>query len=109
MSTLEQRLAYLRNEIRNERISYAEIAELQTLADHIDPSDVELLERAGVPEFPEDDDASEAAMEAANTVPLHDLSFLSETDRDAVSDVFSDFGARCAQAGIDYAMSEDDE
>lgn len=109
MSTVQERLEYLRNEIRNERISYAEIVELQSLTEHIDPSDVELLEWAGVPEFPEDEDASEMAMEAADTVPLPDLSFLSDADRDAVSDVFSEFGARCAQAGIDYAMSEDDE
>lgn len=44
------RLEYLRQEIRAERISYGEIAELQSLAPHIDPSDVELLEWAGVPE-----------------------------------------------------------
>jgi hypothetical protein len=106
VSTIPERLAYLREEIRAERISYGEIAELQGLAEHIDPDDVELLEWAGVPEFPEED-ASEPAMEAANTVPLPDLSFLSDADRDAVSDVFSDFGARCAQAGIDYAMSEE--
>jgi hypothetical protein len=109
VSTIPERLAYLREEIQNERISYAEIAELQSLAEHIDPGDVELLEWAGVPEFPEDPDPSEPAMEAANTVPLPDLSFLSAEDRDAVSDVFSDFGARCAQAGIDYMIAEADE
>ena len=49
-----ERLDYLRGEIRAERISYGEIAELQSLAEYIDPSDVELLEWAGVPEFPED-------------------------------------------------------
>lgn len=48
-----ERLEYLRGEIRAERISYGEIAELQGLADQIDPSDVELLEWAGVPEYPE--------------------------------------------------------
>jgi hypothetical protein len=108
MSTVQDRLAYLREEIRAERISWEEIVELQSLAEHIDPSDVELLEWAGVPEFP-DDDPSEDAMEAANTVPLPDLSFLSAEDRDTVSDVFSDFGARCAQAGIDYMIAEADE
>lgn len=50
---IKQRLEYLRGEIRAERISYEEIAELQDLAPHIDPGDVELLEWAGVPEFPE--------------------------------------------------------
>ncbi len=48
---VEMRLEYLRGELRAERISYGELAELQGLADQIDPSDVELLEAAGVPEF----------------------------------------------------------
>lgn len=47
------RLEYLRQELRAERISYGELAELQGLAEHIEPGDVELLEAAGVPEFPE--------------------------------------------------------
>lgn len=45
------RLDYLRGEIRAERMSWSEIAELQSLAAHIAPEDVELLEWAGVPEF----------------------------------------------------------
>lgn len=45
-----QRLEYIRQEIRAERISYGEIVELQSLASHIHPSDTELLEWAGVPE-----------------------------------------------------------
>jgi len=46
---MEQRLEYLRSELRAERISYEEIFELQCLADqgHIDPGDVELLDAAG--------------------------------------------------------------
>ncbi len=48
--TPKGRLEYLRGELRTERISYGELAELQNLAEHIDPSDVELLEAAGVPE-----------------------------------------------------------
>lgn len=44
------RLEYLRGELRAERISYGELAELQSLASHIEPGDVELLEAAGVPE-----------------------------------------------------------
>lgn len=39
-----------RRKLRAERISYGEIAELQDLVAWIDPSDVELLEWAGVPE-----------------------------------------------------------
>lgn len=45
-----QRLEELRAEIRAERISWGELSELQGLAEYIDPSDVELLEWAGVPE-----------------------------------------------------------
>jgi hypothetical protein len=48
--TVAERLEYLRGEIRAERISYGEIAELQGLAEYIDPADVELLQWAGVPE-----------------------------------------------------------
>ncbi len=49
-ATVKARLEYLRGEIEAERISYGEIAELQSLAEHIDPSDVVLLQWAGVPE-----------------------------------------------------------
>jgi hypothetical protein len=35
-------------------MSYGELAELQSLAQHIEPGDVELLEAAGVPEFEEE-------------------------------------------------------
>lgn len=45
-----QRLEHLREQIKHENISYEEIAELQSLAQYIDPADVELLEWAGVPE-----------------------------------------------------------
>lgn len=48
--TIPARLEHLRGELRAERISYAELAELQSLASHIDPADTELLEAAGVPE-----------------------------------------------------------
>lgn len=47
-----ERLEYLRSQLRAESISYGELAELQSLVKHIDPGDVELLEAAGVPEFP---------------------------------------------------------
>ena len=47
---INERLEYLRGEIRAERISYEEIAELQSLAEHIQDDDVELLEWAGVDE-----------------------------------------------------------
>jgi len=47
---IKQRLEYLRGEIRKECISTGEICELQSLAKYIDPSDVELLQGAGVEE-----------------------------------------------------------
>jgi hypothetical protein len=50
MSTIQERLEYLRGEIEAERISYGEIAELQSLAQHIDPGDTLLLEWAAVVE-----------------------------------------------------------
>ena len=46
----KRRLEHLRAELRAERISYSELAELQSLKEYIDSSDVELLEAAGVPE-----------------------------------------------------------
>ena len=49
-TTTKARLEYLRAELRGGRISYGELCELQSLVQHIDPDDVELLEAAGVPE-----------------------------------------------------------
>ena len=51
-------LIRLRAAIHAEDISQGELIELQNLAAYIDPFDVELLQWAGVPEFP-DDDATE--------------------------------------------------
>jgi hypothetical protein len=51
---IKKRLEYLRGEIETESISTAEIAELQSLAEHIDKGDVLLLQWAGVPEHEED-------------------------------------------------------
>lgn len=50
---IRARLEELRAVLRSESISYGEMAELQSLAEFIEPGDVELLEPAGVPEFPE--------------------------------------------------------
>lgn len=54
METIKERLEYLRTMLREERISYGELLELESLAEHIEPGDVELLEAAGVPEFEEE-------------------------------------------------------
>lgn len=50
---IKQRLEYLREEIREGRISYLETVELQDLVDYIPDHDVMLLQWAGVEEFPE--------------------------------------------------------
>jgi hypothetical protein len=47
---IKQRLEYLRKKLRAERISYGELIELQSLAEHIKEGDVELLQAAGVEE-----------------------------------------------------------
>lgn len=48
------RLEEIRKAIQAESVSYGELAELQDLTEFIEPGDVELLEWAGVPEFPHD-------------------------------------------------------
>jgi hypothetical protein len=45
-----ERLEYLRTQLEAECISWGELHELQGLAEHIAPGDVQLLEAAGVPE-----------------------------------------------------------
>lgn len=47
---IRERLEYLRGELRAEKISYGELAELQALSKYIAPDDTELLEAAGVKE-----------------------------------------------------------
>lgn len=49
---INQRLEELRAVVisETESLSYGELAELQSLKNHIEPGDVELLEAAGVPE-----------------------------------------------------------
>ena len=68
---LHDRLEYLRSQIRGECISYSELAELQSLAGHIDPSDVELLEWAGVPEF-DTRQRTDGRYEVADTRPANE-------------------------------------
>jgi len=50
MSEQKKRLEYLCGEIEAERISYGEIAELQSLSPFIDSGDMLLREWAGLPE-----------------------------------------------------------
>lgn len=65
-------LEHLRGEIRAERISWGELADLQGMAELIDPDDVELLEWAGVPEQP-DERAAFFAERARETAPAGTL------------------------------------
>jgi len=67
--TVKERLEYLRGELQAGTMSYGELAELQSLAEHIDPGDVELLEAAGVPEFPEDQSTT-VTLEVTVTFPM---------------------------------------
>ena len=52
--SVKQRLEYLRGEIRKECISYGEIFELESLKEHIETGDVELLQWTSTPEFEEE-------------------------------------------------------
>ena len=64
---IKSRLAYLKSLIIDERISYGEIAELESLAKYIDPNDTQLLEWAGVPEFTDD-----TRVDIFNNVKIYD-------------------------------------
>jgi hypothetical protein len=77
------RLEQIRAAIRAENVSYGELAELQDLADQINPGDVELLQWAGVPEFSEDDESDETLNER-----VYDA--LIAAGRKALADEFAD-------------------
>lgn len=74
-----QRLEELREALRSESISYGEIAELQSLSEHIDKDDVELLEASGVAEFESEDfdamlETLDVAMDELNQIYNHSAS-----------------------------------
>ena len=54
MQKVKKRLEAIRKSIQNENVSYGELFELQNLSQYIDPSDIELREAAGIPEFDDD-------------------------------------------------------
>lgn len=56
----EARLEELRYALEDESMSYGELIELQGLIPYIEPGDVQLLEAAGVPEFPEEEETPPA-------------------------------------------------
>jgi hypothetical protein len=90
------RLEYLRAQIRAECISMGEVVELQGLAAHIEPGDVELLEWAGVPEHEE-----EAALSYRFEIPEMGLTI--SVDRSTASDhapvIFIDTDERTGEEG----------
>lgn len=51
--TARRRIEQIKESLKNENISYGELAELQSLTKYIDSDEVDLLEAAGVPEFTE--------------------------------------------------------
>jgi hypothetical protein len=68
---IKSRLAYLKSLIIDERISYGEIVELQSLAKYIDPSDTQLLEWAGIDEI-EEGNTKERKCHKCNTPVKYD-------------------------------------
>lgn len=52
LATIRERLEYIRGELRAERVSMGELIELAELTEYIEEGDVELLEPAGMSEFP---------------------------------------------------------
>ena len=89
------RLEYLRGELRAERISYEELAELQSLAGQIDPGDVELLEAAGVPESPEE-------VAPVRTEPVAIFTAVNITQTYLIPDAHVLNLIECADIGIAY-------
>jgi hypothetical protein len=81
---IRARLEYLRGELHAERISMSELAELQGLAEHIEPGDVELLEAAGVPEFPMSERWVKIEMTETYYLEITTRDDLSEAGTDAV-------------------------
>lgn len=66
MKNIQERLEYLRRELRAERISTGELVELQSYTEHIiESGDMELMEAAGVPE-PHINNFALGANDAAN-------------------------------------------
>jgi hypothetical protein len=59
-----QRLETIRASLRAQTVSYGELTELQSLTAYIAPGDTELLEAAGVPEFPSGNAARWAELDA---------------------------------------------
>lgn len=81
MSDHKQRLEELRVILRSESISMGELAELQSLADYIEPGDVELAEAAGIDEQEFTTRTRAAVMGAASTDQRKDIEQLEQAGR----------------------------
>jgi hypothetical protein len=71
----KKRLEQLRKELRAERISYGELAELESLKEYIDEDDVELRQAAGIPEFDEDEYKKGGQLEVGDMVMVDDSGY----------------------------------
>lgn len=86
-----ERLEQIRAELEAERISTGELIELQQLIPHIDPSDVQLLEAAGVPEFPDEDEDADPASTGPGEPPLADHAVLGREQADLLLSILEPF------------------
>ena len=77
---IKKQLESIRKSIQNENVSYAELAELQSLSKYIDPNDIELREWAGIPEF-EDGEEFAKGGKTKKIDYLRDAKELSEDER----------------------------
>jgi hypothetical protein len=107
----KQRLEHIRGELREERISYARLLELQTLARHIEPGDTELLEAAGMPEVDSDDYDTEAiAIDLANgnfdAERVEDYRHENIVRASLVNGQFSQARQQCASYGLNYEVEK---
>lgn len=100
-------------QLRAENISYGELSELEGLAKHIAPGDVELLEAAGVPEFIESVDVEvpvrlffkvPAGTDRDELIDLIDSMFENGSVRDAMQEVGSQLATRLSAGLPDDAV-----
>ena len=64
---IKKQLESIRKSIQNENVSYAELAELQSLSKYIDPNDIELREWAGIPEFEDGEEFAKGGAISTNS------------------------------------------
>jgi len=73
--TIKKRLEEIRKSIKNECVSYSEIAELQSLSKYIDKNDIQLLEWAGVKEKNHFDSALRCTKKGCNNLQIGGCEF----------------------------------